>query len=58
MFEQIKNNVFTIHGVITSLIHIFLIVGGVTSWILFQTQVMGFDPSKPPAAQTEKGKGK
>lgn len=44
MFEQIKQNIFTIHGVATSLIHLFLIVGAVTVWVGVQVYVLGNDP--------------
>ena len=44
MFQQIKENIFTIHGLITTLIHLFLVVGFVTSWVTFQVHVLGNDP--------------
>jgi hypothetical protein len=47
MFEKIKQDLLTIHGIVTTLIHMFLIVGGVTCWIAFQTQVLGKDPLAP-----------
>jgi hypothetical protein len=62
MFENIKANVFTIHGIITTLIHLFLVVGFITCWVTFQVQVMGNRPSapwstqSPPSIPLEKGK--
>lgn len=44
MFEQIKANLFTIHGIVTSLIHLFVVVGAVTVWIGTQVYVLGNDP--------------
>lgn len=44
MFDEIKRNIFTIHGVITTVIHVFLVVGFVTSWVVFQVHVLGNDP--------------
>lgn len=44
MFDSIKANIFTIHGVITSLIHLFLVVGAVTVWVGVQVYVLGNDP--------------
>lgn len=56
MFEQIKANIFTIHGVVTSLIHLFLVVGAVTVWIGTQVYVLGNDPVAQIQQQTQKGK--
>lgn len=44
MFDEIKRNLFTIPGVIITLIHVFIAVGVITSWIFFQVQIMGNDP--------------
>lgn len=44
MFDQIKTNLFTIHGIVTSLIHLFVVVGAVTVWIGTQVYVLGNDP--------------
>lgn len=51
MFENIKANIFTIHGVITTLIHLFLVVGFLTCWISFKVYVLGERPVAPWAAQ-------
>jgi hypothetical protein len=51
MFENIKNNIFTIHGVITTLIHLFLVVGFLTCWIAFKVYVLGQRPVAPWANQ-------
>lgn len=54
MFENIKANIFTVHGVITSLIHLFLVVGAITVWIGAQVYVLGNDP----VAQIQQQSGK
>lgn len=45
MMQEIKQNLFTIHGILTSAIHLLIIVGGLSSWIFFRVQVMGQDVS-------------
>jgi hypothetical protein len=57
MFQQIKENIFTIHGLITTIIHVFLVVGFVTCWITMQVKVFDNDPAKflqPQTAPKEK----
>jgi hypothetical protein len=49
MFEQVKANLFTIAGLITTFIHVFLVVGFICCYVAFQTQVMGVDPFAPKA---------
>lgn len=49
MFENVKANLFTIHGVLTTLVHVFVVVGFVTCYVAFQTQIMGVDPMAPVA---------
>lgn len=44
MFDKIKDNIFSIHGVVTSLIHLCLIAGAVTLWVGMQVYVLGNDP--------------
>lgn len=56
MFDRIKENIFSVHGVITSLIHLFLVVGAVTVWIGTQVYVLGNDPVAQIQQQTQKGK--
>ena len=62
MFENIKANIFTIHGLLTTLIHVFLVVGFMTCWVTFQVQFMGNRPNAPwsnqapPQPTPEKGK--
>ena len=51
MFEHIKANIFTIHGLITTLIHLFLVVGFLTCWITFKIYVLGERPVAPWAGQ-------
>lgn len=43
MLEQALKNVFTLHGVITSLIQVSMITGILTLYVVFQVQVMGND---------------
>lgn len=45
MLEQIKSNLFTLHGLITSVIHATLVIGILSSWVFFRVQVMGEDVS-------------
>ena len=47
MFDSVKTNLFTVHSIIEAFIYLFMVVGFVTCWILFQTQVMGNDPMAP-----------
>ncbi|MFN4894196.1 MAG: hypothetical protein ACK5HO_00245 [Pseudomonadota bacterium] len=62
MFESIKANIFTIHGILTTLIHVFLVVGFMTCWVAFQVQFMGNRPttfwSNQPAPHPTPEKGK
>ncbi|CAB4141213.1 hypothetical protein UFOVP410_52 [uncultured Caudovirales phage] len=52
MIEKIKQDLFTIHGVLTTLIHVCFLVGMVTCWIGIQTQVLGNDPLAAIQKQT------
>lgn len=57
MLEQIKNNLFTIHGFLTSMLHIMLIVGILASWIFVRVEVMGDDVAMSfPSTTAMKGK--
>lgn len=61
MFENIKANIFTIHGIVTTMIHLFLVVGFVTCWVTFQVHVLGNNPAAAWSGQSapapvEKGK--
>jgi hypothetical protein len=69
MLQQIKDNLFTIHGIITTLLHLFLTIGLVLSVATFKIFVLGQDPtgyfhSQPPPQEDKedkppaKGKGK
>lgn len=58
MFEHVKANLFTIHGVLTTVLHVFIVVGFVTSYVVFQTQVMGIDPMAPLASTASGSHGK
>jgi hypothetical protein len=65
MFEHIKTNIFTIHGIITTMLHLFLVVGFLTCWITFKIYALGQRPVAPWATQgqvatpapTPKGRG-
>lgn len=41
MLENIKKNLFTLHGLITSIIHGLIVVGALATWVFFQVQVLG-----------------
>lgn len=44
MINKVKEDLFTIPGIVTTLIHVCFVVGVVTCWIGIQTQVLGNDP--------------
>jgi len=44
MFSRIKEDLFTLHGLCTTVLHVCFVVGVVTCWIAVQTQVLGNDP--------------
>jgi len=46
MLKKVKEDLFTIPGILTTLIHVCFAVGLITSLILFQTEVMGIDPTR------------
>ena len=57
MLHQVKENMFTPHGIITSLVHLFFTVGLVICVAAFKIFVMGEDPAglfHPPQQQEEK----
>lgn len=56
MFDEIKKNIFTVHGLLTSLIHLFLVVGFVTTWVVFQVHVLGNDPVTAIQQSAARGK--
>lgn len=57
MFDRIKDNIFSVHGVVTSLIHLCLVAGAVTLWVGLQLYVLGNDPmAQLQQSQTVKGK--
>ena len=51
MFDKIKQDLFTIHGIVTTLIHVCFVVGIVTCWIGVQVQILGNDPLEAIQAQ-------
>jgi hypothetical protein len=56
MFDRIKEGLFTVHGLITSLIHLFVVVGAVTVYMGVQVYVLGNDPVAQMQQSTQKGK--
>ena len=46
ILHKIKADLFSISALIVTILHIFMIVGAVTSWIGVQTQILGNDPIK------------
>lgn len=47
MMQRIKEDLFTVHGLITTLLHVAFVVGAITSWVLIQSEVLGYDPKAP-----------
>jgi hypothetical protein len=47
MMNRIKEDLFTLHGLITTLLHVAFVVGAITSWVLIQSEVLGYDPKAP-----------
>lgn len=45
MLKKVKQDLFTITGILTTLIHLFIVVGAITTIIIFQTQVLGIQPT-------------
>lgn len=63
MFDKIKQDLFTVHGIVTTLIHMCFVVGVVTCWVAYQTKVLGNDPvaaakKQEVEKQSEKTKNK
>lgn len=58
MFGKVKEDLFTIHGIITTMIHVCFIVGFITSFMIFQTEVMGNDPVSAMSSATNLSKRK
>lgn len=56
MLNKVKEDLFTIHGVTTTLIHVCFVVGIVTCWIGVQTQILGNDPLQELQKQASKSK--
>jgi hypothetical protein len=46
LVEKVKHDLLSISAVIVTILHIFMIVGGVTCWIGFQAEVLGKEPIK------------
>jgi hypothetical protein len=47
MLNRVKEDLFTVHGLITTLLHVAFVVGCITSWVLIQSEVLGYDPKAP-----------
>jgi hypothetical protein len=58
LMTRVKDNIFSLSGLITTVIHVFMISGLVTCYIMFQSQVMGVDPMSGGKASAAQGKGK
>jgi hypothetical protein len=56
MFDSVKANLFTVPGLVVTVIHVFVAVGFITCYVLFQTQIMGVDPMAPIAETSTKGR--
>lgn len=46
LVTKIKSDLLSVSAVFVTLLHIFMIVGAVTCWVTFQTEVLGNDPIK------------
>lgn len=44
--DKIKSDLLSFSAVIVTVLHVFMIVGGVTCWVSFQTEVLGNNPIK------------
>lgn len=58
MLAKVKEDLFTLHGLITTAIHLCFLVGVVTTVMLFQTEVMGVDPTNAVTSVTNLTKRK
>jgi hypothetical protein len=47
MLNRVKEDLFTVHGLITTLLHVAFVVGCITSWVLIQSEILGYDPKAP-----------
>jgi hypothetical protein len=43
MMDAIRSGLFTIHGVVVTIIHDLILLGLLAGWIFLQVQVMGND---------------
>jgi len=46
LVDKVKHDLLSVSAVIVTILHLFMIVGGVTCWVTFQTEVLGNDPVK------------
>lgn len=59
MLQNIKENLFTIHGLLTSVLHGLIVVGLLATWVFVNVQVLGNDVAiSVPSAETFRGKGR
>jgi hypothetical protein len=52
MFANVKAHLFTVDGILITLVHVFVTVGFITCAIFFQTEILGHDPFGPRATVT------
>ncbi len=55
LIEMVREDLFTVHGVVTSIIHVFIVSGMIACYIV-GSQALGYDGSTAPA-KTVQGKG-
>lgn len=61
MLDTVKANLFTVSGLIVSIIHVMLVVGLLSCWMFINVQVLGHDvsmsfPSEESIAKATKGR--
>lgn len=56
MFDSVKANLFTIPGLVVTVIHVFVAVGFITCYVLVQTEILGNDPMAPISEPSTKGR--
>ncbi len=56
LIEMVREDLFTVHGVVTSVIHVFIVSGMIACYIV-GSQALGYDGTTAPAKTTQ-SKGK
>ncbi len=56
LIEMVREDLFTVHGMVTSIIHVFIVSGMIACYIV-GSQALGYDGTSAPA-KTVQGKGK